>query len=182
VAVDPNAFGLSDFAFPLGSGIAPSPPPPPPPPDNLAEAVLTAVRDVVALASAPEVDDARVYRRAYLDFVARRDGVPGVVCAGAPGRTVGRSDFTTEVRRVTYPVTVMLVDAQGQNPQLSPAWRAGWGDRVLDALVGERTLAAVPEVFEVNPATYLVPEETAYEQAGLWASAVSVEVVCLRAG
>jgi hypothetical protein len=146
--------------------------------DDLEARLHQAVRDVAWSVSLPDVPGDRVYVRDVLSFSPQRDSVPAVVIARTPQRPVGR------VKRLSwvdwsFPVTVLLLASQGGRVATDEPWRAGWAPRLfteLDRAATRKTLIDEAKAVGLDQLTIL--DLSAFEQAGLWRSAVSVNVLC----
>lgn len=155
--------------------------------DTLVVRVHKAVR-AAAVILTPEVPAVRVYRRVVPEFSPERDGLPCILVCPTPGGQETRRR-TLSKREVSYPVVLILVDAQNQSPRADdptaavPEWRSGWRDRVGRELHGTPTAGSgfPAEVRMVTPDPNAFLDLAAFEQKNLWWSAVPLKVLCRTA-
>lgn len=141
------------------------------------------VAEAVAVSGA-NVPEARHYRRDVLAYSPDRDGCPAVVVSRTPGRGVIGPTPRLSWNEWVFPITALLIDTQGGVVKSASAkdWRADWPRQLADALGGPSPLKvdgdaeSVTEVHYVNPDPLTILDLSAFDQAGLWQSAVPVLV------
>jgi hypothetical protein len=148
----------------------------------------TKVHKAIAFAGGdltPEVREVRVYRRDVAEFSPARDQLPALLAVATPGGQETRRKTLSKLE-ISYPFTLILVDAANQNPRPDdpaaavPEWRAGWRDRVGKELHGTPTAASgfPDEVRRVTPDPNAFLDLAAFEAKNLWWSAVPLRVLC----
>lgn len=142
------------------------------------------IRAAAVTVSGANVPEARHYRRDVLAHSTDRDAVPAVVVSRTPGRAIGER-IMLACKEYQYPVTALLLDAAGGQiaAPTGKDWRVAWAPALLAALDSapnslwvDGDAESVVEIHYADLDALAVLDMSAYEQAGLWQSALSVIV------
>jgi hypothetical protein len=143
--------------------------------------VMNRVLAEAAEAAGANVPADQQYRRDKLAFDPDRDKVPALVVSRSPGRGVAGPTARLRWNEWEFPVTALLIDTAGgrvKSRDVADDWRADWARTLAEAVGTGSPLnvagdaESVTEVHYASNDPLTILDLTAFEQAGLWVSAV----------